>query len=299
MEATNTTAAVPAQATIPSWQPYAAMVFGIICISTSGIFIKLASVPGPVAGLYRVSVAAIVMAIPFLLHARHIHWTRRMLLAAGVGGIFFACDMALWNTALLNTSVANAVLLGNTAPIWVGLGAIVLFHQRLRRQFWWGLALALAGAGLIVGLDLVGAGGTTLGNLLALTAGLFYACYLLVTQRARTRLDALSYFWLAAMASLLTLLPMTVVLNQPLAVPPSALLPLLGLGIVTHTFGWLSLNFAQGHLPASLVAPSLLGQPVIASLLAIPILGETLAWFQVVGGAIVIAGIFLVHRAHD
>ncbi len=276
-----------------------AMIFGVVCISTSGIFIKLASVPGPVAGAYRVGIAATLMLVPFLLHARRVRWTRRMLLLAGVGGIFFACDIALWNTALLSTSVANAVLLGNTAPIWVGLGAIVLFHQRLKRQFWWGVALAIAGASLIVGLDLARMGGGTVGSLLALASSLFYASYLLVTQRARVRLDALSYFWLAAVASLLTLLGMTAVLDQPLAVPHSALLPLLGLGIVTHTLGWLSLNYAQGHLPASLVAPSLLGQPIIASLLAIPILGETLAWFQVIGGAIVMAGIFLVHHAHE
>lgn len=294
-----TTSSAVARGDAAPWQSHAALLFGILCISTSGIFIKLASVPGPVAGIYRVGIAAAMMAIPFLLHARHIRWTRRMLLAAGIGGIFFACDMALWNTALLNTSVANAVLLGNTAPVWVGLGAIVLFRQHLRRQFWWGVALAMAGAGLIVGLDLNATGGTTLGNVLALTASLFYACYLLVTQRARTRLDALSYFWLAAMASLFTLFGMTTVLDQSLAVPQAALLPLLGLGIVTHTFGWLSINYAQGHLPASLVAPSLLGQPVIASLLAIPILGETLAWFQVIGGAVVMAGILLVHRAHE
>lgn len=297
MEAATPTAAARAQ-TAP-WQAYMAMIFGVVCISTSGIFIKLASVPGPVAGAYRVGIAATLMLVPFLLHARRVRWTRRMLLLAGVGGIFFACDIALWNTALLSTSVANAVLLGNTAPIWVGLGAIVLFHQRLKRQFWWGVALAIAGASLIVGLDLARMGGGTVGSLLALASSLFYASYLLVTQRARVRLDALSYFWLAAVASLLTLLGMTAVLDQPLAVPHSALLPLLGLGIVTHTLGWLSLNYAQGHLPASLVAPSLLGQPIIASLLAIPILGETLAWFQVIGGAIVMAGIFLVHRAHE
>ena len=165
MEATTPSVGAARAAAAP-WQSYAAMIFGIVCISTSGIFIKLASVPGPVAGVYRVGVAVMVMAVPFLLRARHIQWTRRMLLAAGIGGIFFACDIALWNTALLSTSVANAVLLGNTAPIWVGLGAIVLFHQRLQRQFWWGLVLALAGAGLIVGLELSGSSGATLGNVL-------------------------------------------------------------------------------------------------------------------------------------
>ncbi len=273
------------------------MAFGTICISTSGIFVKLAHVAGPVAGLYRTGIALLLMAIPFALHARRVTWSRRAGIAGLIGGVFFACDLAFWNTSLQYTSVANAVLFGNTAPIWVSLGAIFLFKERLRGPFWIGLLLAFLGAALIGAVD--AARSTTLGfgNLLALIAAVFYAGYLLFTQRARVRLDALSYFWLAALGSVLTLLAVTTLLRQPLAVPAGSLPPLLGLAILTHIGGWMSLNYALGHLPASLVAPTLLGQPVLAALLAIPILHESLSAVQIGGGLIVMAGILLVHRA--
>lgn len=279
------------------WLAYVAMVFGTICISTSGIFVKLAHVPGPVAGLYRTGIALLLMAIPFALHARRVIWSPRMVLAGLIGGVFFACDLAFWNTSLLHTSVANAVLFGNTAPIWVSLGAIILFKERLRRGFWVGLLLAFLGAALIGAVDAAHSATLGFGNLLAMIAAVFYAGYMLFTQRARVRLDSLSYFWLAALGSVLTLLAVTVILRQPLAVPAVSLPPLLGLAIVTHTCGWLALNYALGHLPASLVAPTLLGQPVLAAVLAIPILREGLSWVQIGGGAVVLLGIYLVHRA--
>ncbi len=281
------------------WQAYLALVVGIVCIATSGIFVRWAGVPGPVAAVYRTLTAITVLMIPFGLRAGRLrHGGPRPWLLLVIGSIFFGLDMGLWNTAVQYTSVANAVLLGNTAPIWVGLGAILIYHERLLRNFWLGVILALAGAALIVGTDLLRSQALNLGNGLALTVSLFYAGYMLITQRARTRFDALSYFWLTTFGSLVTLLVLTFVLRQPLAVPPASLLPLLALGLITHIGGWLSVNYAQGHVPAAVVAPTMLGQPVVAALLAWWLLGESLSWVQVVGGAVVLAGIYLVHRAH-
>ncbi len=279
------------------WLAYAATLFGALCISTSGIFIKLAQVPGPIAGLYRVSIALLAMTIPFALQARRVTWSRRAVLAGMTGGIFFAFDLTFWNTSLQYTSVANAVLLGNTAPIWVGIGAIVIFKERLGRGFWVGLALAFSGAALIGVSDAMRAPALGLGNLLASIAAIFYASYMLFTQRVRLRLDALSCFWLATLGSVLTLLVVIAVLRQPLAVPASSLPPLIGLAILTHVGGWLSLNYALGRLPASLIAPTLLSQPVLAAAMAIPILHESLSVIQIIGGLIVMVGIIFVHRA--
>jgi drug/metabolite transporter (DMT)-like permease len=281
------------------WQAYLALVVGLVCIATSGIFVRWAGVPGPVAGVYRTLTAVSLMLIPFGLRAGRLrNGTGRPWRLLVLGSIFFGLDMGLWNTAVQYTSVANAVLLGNTAPIWVGLGAILIYHERLLRNFWLGVFLALAGAALIVGTDSLRSQALNIGNGLALTVSLFYAGYMLITQHARTRFDALSYFWLTTLGSLVTLLVLTLVLHQPLVVPPASLLPLLGLGLVTHIGGWLSVNYAQGHVPAAVVAPTMLGQPVVAALLAWWLLGESLSWVQVVGGAVVLAGIYLVHRAH-
>ncbi|WP_343425064.1 DMT family transporter [Candidatus Amarolinea dominans] len=110
-------------------------------------------------------------------------------------------------------------------------------------------------------------------------------------------LDALSYFWLTTVVSLITPLFMTRLFQQSLVVPAATFPFLLGMGLVTHIGGWLSVNYAQGHLPASLVSPTMLGQPVVAALLAFVLLGEALTLLQVVGGAVVLLGISLVHRA--
>lgn len=281
------------------WQAYLALVIGLVCLSTSGIFVRWAGVPGPVAAVYRTLTAITVLLIPFGLRAGRLRdGTRRPWLILIVASILFGLDMGLWNTAVQYTSVANAVLLGNTAPIWVGLGAILIYHERLLRNFWLGVVLALAGAALIVGTDLLRSQTLNLGNGLALIVSLFYAGYMLISQRARTSFDALSYFWLTTLGSLVTLLVLTLVLRQPLSVPAASLLPLLALGLITHIGGWLSVNYAQGHVPAAVVAPTMLGQPVVAALLAWWLLGESLSWVQVVGGAIVLAGIYLVHRSH-
>jgi drug/metabolite transporter (DMT)-like permease len=61
--------------------------------------------------------------------------------------------------------------------------------------------------------------------------------------------------------------------------------------------GYLAINYALGHLPASIVSPTMLGQPVLTALLAGPLLGETLGLWQVVGGVAVLGGVYLVHRS--
>jgi drug/metabolite transporter (DMT)-like permease len=69
--------------------------------------------------------------------------------------------------------------------------------------------------------------------------------------------------------------------------------------VISQGIGWLAINYAQGHLPATLVAPTLLAQPVMTALLAIPILGEALVGIEILGGAIVLGGIYLVHRSRS
>ncbi|HLF82125.1 MAG TPA: DMT family transporter, partial [Anaerolineales bacterium] len=65
----------------------------------------------------------------------------------------------------------------------------------------------------------------------------------------------------------------------------------------SQVLGYLAVTYALGRLPASLVAPTLLGQPVVTAALAVPLLGESISWLQAGGGMAVLAGVALVHRA--
>jgi drug/metabolite transporter (DMT)-like permease len=182
--------------------------------------------------------------------------------------------------------------------LWVGLGALIFFRERLTLQFWSGLLLAMAGAVFILGLDSLRAATLGIGTLLGLLAGIFYGGYLLITQVGRRSLDSLTYFWLAAASSTASLFVVCLVLRQPLTgYPAITYLNFLAIGLITQVLGYLMINYALGYLPASIVSPTLLGQPVVTALLAGPLLGEDLSAWQVAGGVAVLAGVFIVHRS--
>jgi drug/metabolite transporter (DMT)-like permease len=81
--------------------------------------------------------------------------------------------------------------------------------------------------------------------------------------------------------------------------PLQSYLAFIGAALVSQAGGYLAVGYALGHLPASLVAPTMLGQPVVTALLAIPLLGESLTSSQVIGGAAVLAGIYIVHTSRE
>jgi drug/metabolite transporter (DMT)-like permease len=288
----------PAPARTSRLRVYGALALGILCIGLSAIFVKWAAMPGTVSAFYRIAIGSVVLALPF---ARGV---RRGRVAGGLGlwaltllaGVFFALDIAVWNTSLQVTSAANATLLGNDAPLVVGLGALLIFRERLRLTYWLGLVVALCGMSLIVGWDVLSRSPLGAGDLLALLAGVFYGGYLLATQRIRARMDTLSSLWIASLAGTGLLLAFNLTNAQPLwGFTPGAYLALLGLGLISQVAGWLAINYALGHLPAAVVSVTLLGQPVLTAALAVPLLGEALESRQILGGLVALGGIALVN----
>jgi drug/metabolite transporter (DMT)-like permease len=288
--------------------PYLGLAGGIVGLALSAMFVRWAGAPGPVSGFYRVSIAALVMALPVWLSARRQAGgagllkgiSRRYLLLAALAGLFFSGDLAIWNTSALMTSAANATLLGNTAPIWVCLAALVLFKEKLGRVFWAGLALAMLGAVVILGSDFVAHPALGLGDLLAMIASVFYGSFMLATQRAREGLSSMLTWWVAACVSSVTLLAVSLALREPITgYSTASYVNLIAAALITQVGGYLSINYALGYLPASIVSPSLLGQPVLTAVLAVPLLGESIGWTQVAGGLLVLGGIWFVNRPRE
>ena len=278
---------------------YLALGVGVLSLGFSAIFVRWAGAPGVVTSFYRMAIAVVVMAWPFFRRARSGGGLpRRGLLIAVLGGLFFAADLALWATGVMLSGATNPTLLANTAPLWVGLGAIVFFHERLSLGFWVGLLIAMAGAVLILGLDSLRDISLGVGTLAGLLAGIFYGGYILITQWGRESLDSLTYFWPAAASSAASLLVVCLALRQPLTgYSTLTYLNFVMLSLISQVVGYLVINYALGHLPASIVSPALLGQPVVTAILAGPLLGEDLSAWQVTGGVAVLVGVFIVHRS--
>jgi len=273
----------------------------VLVLGFSGIFVRWANAPGPVTSFYRMAIATALATPAFLRKLRSV----RPLPASGVffavlGGVFFAADLSAWASGVMLSGATNPTLLANTAPLWVGLGSLLLFREKLNRRFWLGLLLALGGAMLVLGMDALRETTIGLGTLLGLLAGFFYGGYILITQRGRETLDLLTYFWISAASSSVCLLLLTVVMRQPLSgYSSTTYLNFLAMGLITQMIGYLAINYALGHLPSTLVSPMLLGQPVVTSLLALPLLGEQLHTWQILGGLAVLLGVYIVHTSRE
>jgi drug/metabolite transporter (DMT)-like permease len=281
--------------------PYLVLGGGILCLSLSAMFVRWAGAPGPVTAYYRLLIASLLL-LPLvaLRAARHpMGLTPRNLRFPLLAGLFTACDLAVWTASLDFTTAANATIIGNTAPLWVALASMLFFGRRFSRDFWFGLALALFGSVLIVGADFMRHPRLGIGDLMALTASFFYAGFYLVTERGRASIDALPYTWVVAASAAVGLLIINLVLGNPLVgYPPQTWLVFVSTAIVTQIFGYFSITYALGHLPASVVSPTMIGQPIMTTLLAIPLLGEVPLPAQALGGLLALIGIFLVNRAH-
>lgn len=280
--------------------PYIALAIGISALSLSAMFVRWAEAPGPITGFYRLLISTIFLSPIFISQQKQLEPIKnKYLIFPLFAGIFTAFDFAFWNSSLKFTTAANATLLGNTSPLWVALFALFFLREKLRGVFWLGLILALAGAALVMGSDFLKHPTLGLGDLMASTAAIFYASYQLTTQHGRKHIDPLRYTWLVGVSATLGMFIMNLVLGNSFSgYPPQTWIIFFLTAIVSQMIGYLAITYALGHLPASIVSPTLIGQPILTAILAIPMLGEIPNTTQWIGGAVALAGIYIVNQSH-
>lgn len=282
--------------------PYLALAAGILALSLSSLFVRWAvGAPGAVAAFYRMAIGAVAF-LPFysLQPAGQRRISRRWLFLPVIGGIFTAGDHGIWATAINYTRIANATLLNNLAPLWVALVALIFWRERLRAGFWLGLALTIGGATVVLGSDFIAHPQLNSGNLLGVISSFFYAAYFLTTQRGREHFSTLTYVFLVTTVSAAVLLGANLAVGNPLSgFPPATYLSFLGAGLISQLIGYFSVGYALGHLPASVVSPTMIAQPVLTALLAIPLAGEPLVPALWIGGLVTLAGIYLINHSRE
>lgn len=279
---------------------YVALGIGIVSLSFSAMFVRWADAPGPVTAFYRLFFSIFLLFPIFLARLKTSPSIRsRSVIFPLLAGVFTACDLALWTASLSYTTASNATLLGNTSPLWVALGTWLILKNKFSRGFWRGLAFALLGAALIMGTDFILHPRFGIGDVMATFTGFFYGGYFLFTEKSRTTFDVVSHIWLVGVGASATLFIINLILGYPLSgFDTNTWLVFIATAIVSQLIGYMSLAYALGHLPASVVSPTMILQPVVTTLLAIPLLGEIPGIWQGIGGALALVGIYIVNQSH-
>ena len=278
---------------------YAVLALGVFAVGWAAIFIRLADAPALSTAAYRLTFAGVPVAVYAAL--RHRPPLRRLegrgwvLLLASGGAL--ALHFAAWIGSLQLTTVASSVALVTTQPLWAALIAAAVLGERVSRGTVVAIAVAAAGGALIGLRDFAAGGEALLGDALALIGAVCAAVYFIIGRRLRGGLDLAAYIGVVYPAAALALLAMAVVSGQPLrGFSAQTWSMFLLLALVPQLIGHSSLNWALRYLPAHLVTVAVLGEPVLSTLLAIPILGERPGLLRVVGGLVTLAGVYLAVR---
>jgi drug/metabolite transporter (DMT)-like permease len=276
-----------------------ALLLGATCIALSLIFVRVSEAGPTATAFWRVALAVPVLWALYALKtkARSHRYSGKwpLLLAAGFA---FAGDLGFWHTSIKLTSVANSTLLANLASIFVTLAAWMFLKQKPTRLFLAGLAAALVGVGLLVHTSLAFSATGLAGDALGVVTAMFYAGYILAVKGLRDRGEATLH--LMAVTSTITalfLFPVALASGEQM-LPSSAFgwWMLIGLALISHAAGQGLIAYALAHLPAAFSSVSLLFQPVMAALFAWLLLAEGLVPLQIVGGIVVLFGIYLARR---
>ncbi|MFZ5856306.1 MAG: DMT family transporter [Chloroflexota bacterium] len=297
-----------------------AIFIAILAVSTASIFIRFAQQDAPslVIAAVRLTLASLALA-PFALfqHRDEIRsLTRREWLLAALSGLFLSIHFASWITSLEYTTVVSSVVLVSTGPLWVALLSPVFLKETPSRWVWIGMTLALLG-GLIVGysdsctLALSGvseanavegcppltdllAGSAFWGNFLALLGAWTVAGYLMIGRNLRAKISLVPYIFIVyGIASIALLGYVTFAKQSLLGYPQLTYLWMLCLALIPQLIGHSTYNWALRYMPASLVSITTLGEPIGSAILAFFLLGESPSALTLLGGAFILAGIYL------
>ncbi len=276
--------------------PMTALVVGTLGVSCGAIFARMADAPSLVIAAYRMGFA-LVLLLPWIgISANRTSTTisfRDGLLAA-LSGVFLAGHFATWISSLNYTTVANSVVLVNTNPIWVGLLTPLITKDRILKETMIGIGLCVAG-GMLIGLgDLSGSHGALKGDILALWGSFFAAGYLLIGRLLRQRMPLFAYVGICYTIAALILGAMAWALDLPLrGFTTVTWAALIGAAVISQIAGHTSYNWALKWFSAHMVAISLLGEPILATLMAWGFLGEKPALIHLFGGGLILAGIYM------
>ena len=283
----------------PPFNPSLALISGVLAVSTGAIFAKLAEAPALVIAAYRVGLASVILAPIAWWKVRDelMGLEMREYILALLSGFFLALHFSSWISSLSYTSVANSVVLVNTNPLWVAVLTPLISKDRLTLMTKISIVISVIGGAIIGAGDFATGGQAIWGDFLALLGSICAAIYLLLGRNLRRKLSLLAYVIICYGSAAIILWALVIAMGlQVVGFSSGTYAAFAGMALISQIIGHTSYNWALKWFSASLIAVSLLGEPIGATILAYIIFAETLTWTKLIGGSVILAAIYLAAR---
>ncbi|MFD1067121.1 DMT family transporter [Oceanobacillus locisalsi] len=280
-----------------AFNPKAAVVIGVFSISTSAIFVRLATeASASILANYRL-LFAVLLLLPFILfHYKHEikristkNWWLSIL-----AGTFLALYFILWFESLHYTSIASSVVLISLQPLLAFIGTYFLFGERFSSAAIISIFIVLLG-GLIIGSgDFQLSGNALFGDMLALLGAIAVTIYFLSGQHVRKKVSLITYTFIVYGISAILLTLFNIIRQENFfSYPADHWWIFIALAIIPTFLGHSLFNWSLKWLSTSTISMAVVFEPIGASILAFLILNEAPTWSQFLGGTIIVFGLFL------
>lgn len=280
----------------PKIHPYIPIFIGVISVSLSAIFVKLANAEAGVIAFYRMLFSVLIMApLFFWKYTNEVKQLRRRdWLFSSVAGIFLAFHFILWFESLNYTSVASSTVLVTLQPLFAFVGTYFFFKESITLKTILAGVIAIVGSILISWGDFKLSGTAFYGDMLALIACALVTAYFLFGQDVRKRLSLVTYTMLVYAVSTITLFMYVLIKGESFGPYPTMdWIWFILLAIVPNLLGHTLFNWSIKYVSTNVVSIAILFEPIGAAILALFIFKEYLIATQIIGGLIVIVGILL------
>lgn len=272
------------------------LALGVVFVSSAAVIIRLTEAHPLVIAAYRLCITAIIIAPIALTMARGEiqKLTLSKILLAALSGICLALHFGFWITSLGKTSVASSVVLVTSSPIFVAVISYWLFKERLNRLSITGIIVCIAGAIVIGYANWQGGVVPVVGAILAFGGAIAVSGYMLIGRILRQSMGLLTYLFLTYSSAGIALLVAALAIREPLTgYIGSTYLMLILLAVVPQLLGHSTINWSLKYLSATEITIAILGEPVIAIIMAFFILNEPISALEIAGGIIIMTGIYL------
>ncbi|WP_066190105.1 DMT family transporter [Gracilibacillus timonensis] len=273
------------------------LVITTICISLSAILVKLSDAPSTVMVMYRMFLACVFI-LPMVIKYRHSFKKikRKEWIAIIFAGIFLAGHFGLWFESLKHTTVASSTLILALQPVIALIGGLIFFKEKIDIRTVIAMGIAFIGVVVVGGGGLGSGSAAMFGNILSFLAVVSVVLYLMIGQRNVKSINHWVYSFLVFLVAGMTVAVFNLIgsigftgysTNDWLVFIMLAIFP---------TGAHIIFNLLLNHVNTTTVSMSTLGEPVGASMLAVILLQEILTPVEMIGGVLIIVGIFYFLR---
>ena len=281
--------------------PMVMIVVGIMGISLSAIFVKYSTAPSAVTAAFRLCWTVLLMS-PIVwgkgdVREELLHISKKEFILSAISGLFLAIHFVLWFESLQHTSVASSTSIVCTEVIWVALGFCLFLKGRLLKKAMLAIGITFAGSLLIAYADSSAGGVHLYGDFLALVAAIAVAVYTLIGRIVRKNVSTNVYTYVVYSSCAIVLLLTCLVQGLRLfEYGMSAVVVGFLLSVFSTILGHSIFSWCLKYFSPAFVSASKLCEPVVAAIMAGILFGEMPVVLQVIGGAMIIGGVYYYSR---